>query len=127
MTINWPLVLAITIMLSGTLMILSMPILRLTLDRRVRKALPRDHQYDSSLDWYGGITRAIVFGLCCVFPHVNNAPMYRHLYDDFDVAAFADTFEKTIAYIMTFSTLILVTLGVIFVPLDWLGIYKLGD
>jgi len=125
--IDWALVISFIGMGLILLMVISIPVLRLTLDRRVRKALPSDHSYDSSLDWYGGITRAVVFGLCCVFPHVNNAPMYRHLYDDFDVAAFANTFEKIVAYTMTISTLILVTLGFIYVPLEWLGIYKLGD
>ncbi len=53
--------------------------------------------------------------------------MYRHLYDDFDVAAFANTFKTCILYIMVISLAILIVLGIILLPLEWLGIYKLGN
>jgi len=109
------------------MMLLPIPVLRLTLDRRVRKALPKDWQYDSSLDWYGGICRAALFGLCCVFPHVNNAPMYRHLYNDLNVAAFANRFEKIVAYCMGLGMCVFLLCIPVFFITEWLGIFVWKD
>jgi hypothetical protein len=120
---DWKIVLAITGAGAIVLLFLSILILRLTLDRRVRKALPPDKIYDAYTDWYFGLGRAIVFGWACVLPYINNSPKLRYLYDDFDVRAFANRFEKAIAYLMVGSLATMLICVFIQLITEWFGIY----
>ncbi len=108
--------------ISFILFLLPIPVLRFTLDRRIRKALPKNWVYDAYTDWYGGIQRSMLFGMMCVFPHMNNAPMYRQLYNDFDDAAFANRVEKALSYCMAVNLFVFMLCAVIIVMLDFFGI-----
>ncbi|MFT5084096.1 MAG: hypothetical protein ACI9Y1_002148 [Lentisphaeria bacterium] len=121
---DWQLALAFVGAISILFMLASIPVLRLTLDRRVRKALPADKVYDSYLDWYGGLGRSIMFGLCCVFSHINNAPMYRMLYDDFDVKRYANGFERAISYFMVIGLLVFILCIIIIFLTDVFNIFE---
>jgi hypothetical protein len=120
---DWTIVLALTFIGAFFLLMLSILILRLTLDRRVRKALPPDKTYGAYTDWYFGLGRTIVFGWACVLPYINNSPKLRYLYDDFDVRAFANRFEKAIAYLMVGGLAYFFICGFIIFITEWLGIY----
>lgn len=113
-------------MIAVTIMFLSIILLRLTLDSRVRRyALPADWEYTAFPDFYlKGITRTIIFGLCCVFPHINNADMYRCMYNDIDIKAFANSFEKFLGWAMSISVFILCMCCIIFFFTDWLNIVE---
>lgn len=106
------------------LFLLSIPILRLTLDQRLRKALPPDKNYDAPTDWYFGFGRTIVFGWACVLPVINNSPRLRYLYNDFDVSAYANRFEKVIAFCMVGGLLVAFFSGILMYITEWLGIYE---
>lgn len=88
---------------AAVILILSMPILRLTLDRRVRKALPPDKIYISFMDANFGVGRAISFGLACLFDYANNSQKLRYHYNNLDVRSIATRFDKFIAYCMVIS------------------------
>jgi hypothetical protein len=122
-TLTWEVVFAMVGVGAILLMFVSILILRLTLDRRVRKALPPDKIYDSPHDWYFGYGRTIAFGAACVFNYINNSPKLRYLYDDFDVRAFANRFEKVIAYCMVGSFVFFMMCGCIMYITDLLGIH----
>jgi len=111
------------------LMALSILLLRLTLDRRVRKeALPADKVYDAFTDWHFGFGRSIVFGWACALPYINNTPTLRALYNNVDIAGFANRIEKTIAYCMAVSVFTLVGVCVpLFFITKWLGIFVWPD
>lgn len=111
---------------SAILMLLSQVTLRLTLDRRVRKAMPADKVYNSPLDWYGGFMRAMGFGLAAIFDRAKHYAMKDH-YDGFDVKNFANTFEKIISYLFVVSSIILISCVVIFSIIDLLGIIDWPD
>ncbi len=102
-------------------------VLRLTLDRRVRKALPADKEYDAFPDMYLGFGRALIFGGFCVFNHMNNAPMYKDLYENFDVRNFANRFETFIAYAMAVSFSVFLACIPVFFITKWLGIFEWPD
>ncbi|MFT7561202.1 MAG: hypothetical protein ACI93R_003127 [Flavobacteriales bacterium] len=121
---DWQLALAFVGAISILFMLASIPALRLTLDRRVRKALPADKVYDSYLDLYGGLGRSIMLGLCCVFPHINNAPMYRMLYDNFDVKRYANGFERAISYSMVIGLLVFILCIITIFLTDVLNIFE---
>ncbi len=108
---------------SGILFILSPLVLRLTLDRRVRKALPVDKVYNCPLDWYGGFLRAMGFGIAAVFDRAKNYGM-RDYYNGFDVKAFANRFEKTISYIYVTSFIIFMLCIMLTYVTDWFGIFE---
>lgn len=102
-------------------------ILRLTLDKRVRKALPTDKDYDSFFDGYFGIMRTSLFANACI-PFMRGAKNNMEIfYGGFDVASFATSFEKTIAYIHLISFCIGVLCIPIFFITEWLGIFKWPD
>jgi hypothetical protein len=122
-TLTWEVVFAMVGVGAMLLMFASMLILRLTLDRRVRKALPPDKVYDTEYDSYFGLGRVIIFGWACVVPYLNNSPKLRYLYNDFDIRAFANLFEKLIAYCMVGSLVFLVMSGCIMYITDLLGIH----
>lgn len=80
--------------------------LRLTLDRRVRQeAIPVEWKYNSPYDeWWGlGLPRAILFGLCCIFSHVNNYDYNRLCYNEIDIKSFSNQTERAISWLMFLS------------------------
>ncbi len=121
---DWKLFLSLIGFGSAVLLMLSQLLLRLTLDRRVRKALSPDKVYDSYLDDYCGYLRAVMFGNAIVFPWVRKSPAIKNYYDGFDVASFATSFEKGIAYMQTVSFGILMVCMFIFFITKWLGVLE---
>ncbi len=108
-------------MLALILLPLSMLVLRLTLDRRVRKQLPKDKEYDAYPDWYFGFGRAIIFGCASVWDRANNSWQMQLFYEGFDVKSFANPFEKFVAYCSFFGVTVLVGGGSIYTVLEALG------
>ncbi len=119
---DWQLCFSFVFIALGILWILCWLLLRFTLDRRVRKALPADKEYDAFPDMYLGFGRAFIFGGFCVFDHMNNAPMYKELYDNFDVRTFANRFETFIAYSMMIAFFIFIALAIFLFSTDVLGL-----
>jgi len=101
---------------------LSILLLRLTLDRRIRKQLAADKEYNNYPDWYFGFGRAIIFGYASVWDRANNSWQIKTFYDGFDVKNFANRFERFITYSLFFSLTILMIGGVLFIVLEILGI-----
>ena len=117
----------VSMIVSIIVSILSMIVLRLTLDRRVRRVLPKDKIYNSYMDAYFGVGRAISFGAACVFRFANDSEKLRYYYNNIDIKAFANRFEKFVAYCMYISGAILILSGIIIYATDWLGIYNWPD
>ncbi len=109
-------------MLALILLPLSMLVLRLTLDRRVRKQLPKDKEYDAYPDWYFGFGRAMIFGYASVWDRANNSWQMQLFYEGFDVKSFANPFEKFATYCLFFSLFILVGGGAVYIILDAWGL-----
>jgi len=107
-------------------LVLSIIILRLTLDRRIRKALPKAKMYNAAPDWYLGFGRSIMFGCAAIFNYANKSDIKNNLYDNFDVKSFANKFEKTAAALMYLSLFTFIFLIVVTFIADWLGIINLG-
>lgn len=99
----------------------SMIALRLTLDRRVRRAMPSDKIYDNYPDWYFGIGRAIVFGAASIFEYPKKSPVMIVFYDSFDVKNFANSYEKTIAWTMIVSLITMFVASGLYYCFDELG------
>lgn len=103
---------------------LAIMILRFTLDRRVRKALPKDKVYDSFPDWYFGIGRAISFGSAALFERVKRSDYMKKYYNGFDVKTFANTFEKVVAWVMLLSVITMFSIIIASYILEWFGIFS---
>ncbi len=108
-------------LLFGALLILTIFLLRFTLDPRVRKALPAEKNYNCPLDWYGGFMRAIGFGYAALFDRAKRYAMQDY-YDGFDVKAFANGFEKAIAWIMVLSLSIFLLMTLFFLVTKYTGL-----
>jgi len=104
---------------------LSILLLRLTLDRRVRKQLAADKEYNHYPDWYFGVGRAMVFGYASIFTFANNSQLIMNCYDGFDVKAFANRSERFFAYCLVFSLFFFGVGGTIYSLLDWFGVIHL--
>ena len=112
-------------MISASFFLISVLVLRLTLERRVRKqAIPADWIYDGPYDgWWGlGFPRAILFGLCCVFPHVNNYDYNRLCYNEVDIQAFANRFEKFWGWCFVLGLFGIFFFGGLTYLMEWLGL-----
>jgi hypothetical protein len=101
------LVLSIFFALSLFLLLLSIVMLRLSLDRRVRKKLSASKIYDSYTDWYFGLGRSICFGVASIFEYPKKSSIMVNFYDSFDVKGFSNTFEKSLAWTMIVSLCVL--------------------
>jgi hypothetical protein len=88
-------------------------LLRLTLDRRVRSELPADKIYNGFYDSYFGIWRALLFANASILPGKRFKRTMEIFYNGFDVRNFANSFEKTVAYIHIICAFILI----LFIPL----------
>ena len=111
----------VIVVLSLATMPICIIILRLTLDRRVRKQLPKEKSYDHYPDQYFGFGRTIVFSYASILDYANNSSMMELFYDGFDVKNFATTFEKFIAYCFLLGVIVLVGGGTIYTALDMFG------
>ena len=110
-------------MLSFFLCWIAIIILRFTLDRRVRKALPSDKVYDMIHDSYFGLGRVIGFALSSIFEFPKKSPIMIYHYDNFDVKGFANRFEKFWAWAMVLGLGIFLLLAAIYSHMDWLGLW----
>lgn len=115
--------LSLVILLSIPVLAISMLTLRLTLDRRVRSALPADKIYDNFPDWYLGFGRAIAFGVASIFEYPKRSPIMIDFYDSFDVKGFAHCYEKTVAWIMVISLGTQVFTGILYCALQLLDMW----
>lgn len=109
------------VLFCGGLMILSQIFLRLTLDRRIRKELPYDKEYDCFADWYYGFFRVNCFAFSACFDWANNSWLMRDYYENFDVRKFASQFEKILSFILVLSGLMVVSSGIIVPLLGFFG------
>ena len=110
-------------MLSGVaMMFVSWGILRFTLDKRVRKALPKDKVYDAFPDAYFGLGRTVVFAGACVLPWAKNSWLVSLYYEGFDVRGYANSFEIFMSYILFLSTFLPLALGVFYMFTDFLKV-----
>ncbi len=109
-------------MLALILLPLSMLVLRFTLDRRVRKQLPKDKEYDAYPDWYFGFGRTVTFGCASVWDRANNSWQMQLFYEGFDVKSFANPFEKFATYCLFFSLFILIGGGAVYIVLEAWGL-----
>jgi len=114
--LEWVIAIAVTI--AAIVLPLSIICLRLTLDRRVRKKLPADKEYNNYPDWYFGFGRALIFGYASVWNRANNSWQLKIFYDGFDVKNFANRFERFITYSLFLSLVILVIGGVFYTALE---------
>lgn len=121
--IDWAYALSLVCMLFGGVTLFSIIILRLTLDRRVRKALPSDKIYNNPTDWYGGFLRSMGFAYATIIERANNYAM-KDYYDGFDVKNFATPFEKAICYLFFVSGLMFLVCLFLALITDWFGILE---
>jgi len=105
-------------------LIVPIPLLRLTLDRRVRRQLPADKVYDNYPDWYFGFGRAIIFSYASIFDRANDSLQMKLFYDGFDVKSFSNRFEKFMSYCFCFGFLVIVGGGAIYTLLEIFGVVK---
>jgi len=98
--------------------LVSIAILRFTLDKRVRKLLPKDWSYDAITDsWFWGWGRAIVFGWCAILKRSENSEYIKYSYKGINIYKLANRFEKNVA----------LTMAAIVIPLsEWFG-WTTGD
>ncbi|WP_221797154.1 hypothetical protein [Oceanobacter mangrovi] len=94
--------------------------LRLTLDRRVRKQLlPADKVYNDSFDSYGGLLRASLFGFACLFDRLNRHPAMLYSYNRIYLKGFANWFETLLAVWHVGGLALLLAGGIIIQLYEW--------
>lgn len=104
-------------------MIVSLFILRVTLDRRVRKALPPDKVYDSPLDWYFGFMRSMGFAYAAVMERANRYAIMDY-YNGFNVKGFANRFEKSVSLVFVTSVFVFMLSVVFFLVTDFFNLIE---
>lgn len=123
---DWAYVLSVLLLVPLPLFFILLFTLRITLDRRVRKALSADKVYNSPLDWHFGYMRTIGFAYAIVFERAKHYAM-KDYYDGFNIKTFANPFEKTLAYLFVINTFIFLSTGALMLTTDILGIYNWSD
>ncbi|MGH1439582.1 MAG: hypothetical protein ACRBBR_05695 [Cellvibrionaceae bacterium] len=120
-------VIEVLFLTSFILATLSYLALKLTLDKRVRKALPDDKVYDGFYDSFFGFLRTSLFANASILPGKRFQKTMDIFYDGFQIKSFANAFEKTMAllYLISISLLTIVCLGVFFT--DFLGLVTWAD
>ncbi len=113
---------AAILFVSIVLLFLTQLLIRFTLDRRVRKALPANKQYDFVTDWYFGYGRSICFGYAACFDWANNSWVIKDYYDGFDIKNFASPTEKIMGFIMSMSILTLILSTFFYYVTKWTGL-----
>jgi len=104
---------------------ISWVLIRLTLDRRVRKTLPKNKIYQSYMDNYLGIGRAATFAWCAIISNKKHADLIKLYYNNVNIYTFANRFEKYLSYGMIGSLFILLFIfGPIIFITDWLNILE---
>ena len=83
--------------------------------------MPPDKVYNCPLDWYGGFMRAMGFAYAALFERAKRYGM-KDYYDGFDVMAFANRCEKTIAWIFVISGCIFLSCTVFFLATEYGGL-----
>ena len=80
------------------LMVLGLLLLRLTLTRRLKLSLSRTNRYwdSGALDF--GFTNTALFAWACAVPRIQSLERFQRIYPDLNVRAFANSFEKLVAY-----------------------------
>jgi len=112
-------VIEVLFLTSFILTALSYLVLKLTLDKRVCKALPNDKVYDGFYDGFFGFLRTSLFANASILPGKRFQKTMDIFYNGFQIKGFANLFEKTMAllYLINVSLLIIVCLGVFFTDL----------
>ncbi len=121
---DWHFYFSFFVMAALLFTILSVLFLRLTLDRRVRKALPSDKSYDAFSDHYFGFGRTVIFGYASIFTRANYTWPIQLLYEGFNIKQFSNNFEKALAYCMVFSISVFVLGGLFFLITRMFGIVE---
>lgn len=109
-------------LLSFACLILPIPILRFTLDKRIRKQLPADKVYDNYPDVWFGFGRTIMFAYASIFDRSNNAWQIKEFYNGFDIKSYANRFEKFLAYCFCFGFISIVGGGSVYIILEFFGL-----
>ncbi|MCH8498936.1 MAG: hypothetical protein LAT63_10685 [Marinobacter sp.] len=91
----------------GFCMLFGFLILRLTLTRRLKKKLKATGEYweTGTLDF--GFMNTILFAWACTIPWVQRQKNFQVLYRDLDVRAFANWFERGVAYSSIYGLIVL--------------------
>ena len=107
------------------LFLFSWVLVRLTLDRRVRKSLPQNKNYNSYMDQWFGVGRAATFAWCAIVPNKKHADVVAYYYNEIDIYTFSNKYEKlfSFGFIGGFFLLLFVTIPVHLVT-DYLGIFE---
>jgi len=125
--IDWELVFYLIFLCSGIIGMSCQIILRLTLDRRVRKVLPEDKTYDGFYDTYFGIWRACLFANASILPGKRFKKAMIVFYEGFDVRGFANRFEKNIAWLHVIVGILFFSCLIFYFLTMWLGIIEWSD
>jgi hypothetical protein len=124
---NWFLIFDLTFLFSGLIGILCQIILRLTLDRRVRKELSAGKVYDGFYDGFFGIWRALIFANAGILKAKRFKRVMVIFYEGFDVTHFANRFEKNITWIHLIVGIIFFSCLIFYFLTMWLGIVRWSD
>ena len=101
---------------------LSILVLRLTLDKRVRRQLPEAKVYENYPDWYGGFGRTIIFACASISKRANNSWQMKEFYNGFNIKGFANQFERIMAFCLFLSILVSCVAGILLVFLEMIGV-----
>lgn len=104
--------------------VISLVILRFTLDRRVRRSLPLNKEYNSPLDFNFGFMRVIGFSYAVVSDWANNSHMIKDYYCGFDVKSFANLFERFLSFVFVISGSFLVFGAVFYLVTKYSGLLQ---
>ncbi|MCH8498932.1 MAG: hypothetical protein LAT63_10665 [Marinobacter sp.] len=88
-------------------MLLGFLILRLTLARRLKKKLRATGEYWETGTLGFGFMNTILFAWACTIPWVQRQKNFQLIYRDLDVRAFANWFERGVAYSSIYGLIVL--------------------
>lgn len=126
-SIDWELVFYSVFLCSGIIGMLCQVALRLTLEPRVRNELPADKVYDGFYDGFFGFWRALTFANASILKGTRFKKTMAIFYEGFDVASFANRFEKTVAWIHLIAFAFLFSCMIFYFATMWLGIIEWSD
>jgi hypothetical protein len=93
----------------------------LTLDKRVRKELPANKNYNNHPDLYFGFGRTIIFSCASVWSRANNSWQIKLFYNSFNVKKFASRLVKFLAYCLLFSLFFIFVIGIAYIFFELFG------
>lgn len=117
----WLLIFELTYIGAIPVTIFSILILRLTLDRNIRKSLPANREYDSPLDWYFGFMRTMAFAYA-IASNWMNVRLQKNYYPEVDVNLIANRFERLISYCFIGGGVVLIACTLFFLVTKYFGI-----